>query len=84
MQYKPHDYQRYAIEYIKTHPIAVVGDSDNNGRIGASDATAIKAAVATKPANTSVEYWEANADGNARISPTDATFLKQVIAAKTW
>ena len=24
MQYKPHDYQRYAIEYIKTHPIAAV------------------------------------------------------------
>ncbi|MBQ4557030.1 MAG: DEAD/DEAH box helicase [Clostridia bacterium] len=24
MQYKPHDYQRYATEYIKTHPIAAV------------------------------------------------------------
>lgn len=24
MKYKPHDYQRYAIEYIKTHPVAAV------------------------------------------------------------
>ncbi|MBQ4557028.1 MAG: ATP-dependent helicase, partial [Clostridia bacterium] len=24
MRYKPHNYQRYAIEYIKTHPIAAV------------------------------------------------------------
>ena len=24
MQYKPHDYQKYAIDYIESHPIAAV------------------------------------------------------------
>ena len=24
MQFKPHDYQRYAIHYIETHPIAAI------------------------------------------------------------
>jgi len=24
MKYEPHDYQKYAIEYIKTHPLAAI------------------------------------------------------------
>ena len=24
MEFKPHEYQKYAIEYIKTHPVAAI------------------------------------------------------------
>ncbi len=69
---------------VKTYPIIVVGDCDNNGRIAAADVAKLKTFIKARYAKGTPEYLTADVDGSGKMAATDTTALAKLISTGAW